>query len=177
MSSNSGTLSNDSRSNDGIEPIVTNTTMLQNRLERHALETRWGCVRYCGFAQGVPSYSRRGFKPEASPPDTDSRLRAERDELEPLLEAPSQDGSLEDTNNSHRKRKRSEDDSTPRDFDDVITDRRATSVPATELPRKKNRKIGRNFGLPEERLLVNVVQEVVKSILLEICQSIETHGF
>lgn len=82
---------------------------------------------------------------------------------------------------------------TPRDLDDVITDRRATSVPATELPRKKNRKIGRDFGLPEERLLENVVQEVVKvreavsrmevifkkqqSILLEICQSIETHGF
>jgi hypothetical protein len=79
------------------------------------------------------------------------------------------------------------------DFDYVITDRRATSVPATELPRKKYRKIGRNLELPEERLVAKFVEEVVKvrkavsrmetkfntqqSILLEICQSIETHGF
>lgn len=81
MSSNSGTLSNDSRSNDGIEPM---TTMLHNRLERQDFESWWGCPRLCGFAQGVPSYSRGGFKPEASPPDTDSRLGAERDEPEPV---------------------------------------------------------------------------------------------
>jgi hypothetical protein len=85
MSSSSDTISNDSRSNDGIEPIVKNTTMLQNRLERQDLETRYGCVRFCGFAQGVPSYSRGAFKPEASPPETDKfRLGAERDEPEPV---------------------------------------------------------------------------------------------
>ncbi|KAG1888012.1 uncharacterized protein F5891DRAFT_987922 [Suillus fuscotomentosus] len=114
-------------------------------------------------------------------------LLTQHEQPEPQLEAPSQDG-LEDADESHRKRKRSEDNGTPCNLGRDVTNARATSVPIIELPPEKRRKI----GIFEGRLVAKVMQEVVgvheamsrietiinrqNEVLHEICNAIENHG-
>lgn len=99
MSSDSDTISNDSRSsdyNDGLEAILANAELFENRSNRSTPESHWGCTRYYGHGQGAPVYSCGCYKhnvvgrlePEASPPDNEQasqladefRLGAERHE-------------------------------------------------------------------------------------------------
>ncbi|KAG1775793.1 hypothetical protein EV702DRAFT_1234014 [Suillus placidus] len=159
MSSNCDTLSNNSRSshfNDGMEVILADIESFENCSNRSTPESHRGCTRR--------------FEPEASPPENEQvfqladefQLGAEwHEQPQEPLEAPSQDGGLEDADESRRKRKRSEDDSTPRNFGHDITNIRATSVPVIELPPEKCRKIRRNFELFKGGLLAKVMQEVV----------------
>ncbi|KIK35592.1 hypothetical protein CY34DRAFT_16925 [Suillus luteus UH-Slu-Lm8-n1] len=209
MSSDGDTTSDDSRSssyNDGNEAILANAKLPENNSSRSTPESHWGCTMYHGHGQGAPVYSCgcykhnvvRRFKSEASPPDNELadefHLGAERHKQpEPVkLEARSEDGGLEDTDGSHRKRKWSEDDSTLRNFGHDITNIRATSVPVIGLPPEKRRKVGGNLVLCEGELLAKVMQEVEgvreamsrievifdrqRTVLLEICNAIENHG-
>ncbi|KAG2120576.1 uncharacterized protein F5147DRAFT_647051 [Suillus discolor] len=179
MSSDSDTLSHDSRPsnfNDGAEAILANAILFENRSNRSTPESHWGCTRCPGHGQSAPVYScgcykhnvalLREFELEDWPPDEQvfqlvDEGAEQHEPLEPRLEVPSRDGGLEDADESHRKRKRSEDDSTPRNLGHDITNIRATSVPIIELPSEKHRKIGRNFELSEGGLLAKVMQEVV----------------
>ncbi|KAG1890296.1 hypothetical protein F4604DRAFT_1673740 [Suillus subluteus] len=182
MSSNSDTLStssNDSRSsdfNDGSEAILAYAESFENRSNRSTPESHWGCTRYHGHRQGAPEHScgcykhnvTRWVEPEPLPADNEQAFQLadefglgakQHEQLEPQLEAPS--CGLEDTDESRRKRKRSEDDSAPSNFSHDVTNIRATSVPVIELWPEKRRKIGRNFELFEGGLLAKVMQEVM----------------
>ncbi|KAG1760157.1 hypothetical protein EDD22DRAFT_848697 [Suillus occidentalis] len=60
------------------------------------------------------------------------------------------------------KRKRSEENVTPRDFGHDVTSMRATTVPVVELPPKKRRKSGRTFEIFEGESLSMFMREVVE---------------
>ncbi|KAG1898640.1 uncharacterized protein F5891DRAFT_981787 [Suillus fuscotomentosus] len=208
MSSDCDTLSNDSRPsdfNDGLEAILANADLFENHSNRSTPESHQGCTRHPGHGQGAPVYScgcykhdtlSGGFEPDDWPPNNEQafqlvdefQLGAEQHEQpEPQLEAPSQDG-LEDADESHRKRKRSEDNGTPCNLGRDVTNARATSVPIIKLPPEKRRKI----GIFEGGLVAKVMQEVVgvreamsrietiinrqNEVLHEICNAIENHG-
>ncbi|KAG1794745.1 hypothetical protein EV424DRAFT_1346291, partial [Suillus variegatus] len=182
MSSNY-TLDNGSRSSDfddGIETISANANLLENHSRSSTPECLWGCTMRCDHGPGPHVYS----------------CKCNRHLIHVLekFKQPTrgQDGGLEGTGESRRKRKISGDDNTPRIFGHDMSNRRATSLPIIELPPKKRRRIGRNFVLCEEELLEAVMQEVAgvhnamskieaifnrqNSVLLEICNTIGNHG-
>ncbi|KAG1744724.1 hypothetical protein EDD22DRAFT_851371 [Suillus occidentalis] len=71
-----------------------------------------------------------------------------------------QDGDHD--NEPRSKRKRSEEDVTPRDFGHDVASMKATTVPVVELPPKKRRKSGRKFEIFEGESLSMFMREVVE---------------
>ncbi|KAG1906198.1 uncharacterized protein F5891DRAFT_1182417 [Suillus fuscotomentosus] len=184
MSSDCDTLSNDSHPsdfNDGLEAILANADLFENHSNRSTPESTRDALGILAMGKALQYIHAFQLVDEF-------QLGAEQHEqLEPQLEAPSQDG-LEDADESHQKRKRSEDNGTPCNLGRDVTNARATSVPIIELPPEKRRKI----GIFEGGLVAKVMQEVVgvreamsrietiinrqNEVLHEICNAIENHG-
>ncbi|KAG1728941.1 hypothetical protein EDD22DRAFT_853199 [Suillus occidentalis] len=163
MSSDSDTISDDSRSsgyNDRMEAILMNAKLPENNSSRSTPEFHWGCTKHHGHGQGsnlklyLPTMSlQMSFNSELN--DMNNRSQWYK------LEARSQGGGLEDADESHRKPKRTKDDSTPpRNFGHDVSNIRAMSVPIIGLRPEKRRKVGGNLMLGEEKLLAKVMQEV-----------------